>query len=74
MNDQDPEYYTTAGLMEAARVKRTTFHNHCKSNVGQIMKAKEKVPGLGLRWAATRCRKYLALCRARTARMEGRGA
>ena len=67
-----PAYYTTAGLAEAAMVSRSQFYSHVKEDVGHVTKAKEKVPGLGVRWVASKCRKYIDLCQARTART-GRG-
>lgn len=69
-----PAYYTTSGLMEAAGVGPTEFYKHVVCDVGQITKAKEKIPGLGLRWVGSKCRKYIDLCQARTARLERRSA
>jgi ribosomal protein S14 len=64
-----PEYYSTPGLLKAAGVSRTTFRRHCEQNVGGILKARMKVEGLGIRWHGATARKYLNLCRARTARL-----
>jgi hypothetical protein len=69
VSDNLPEFFSTAGLLEAAGVSRTTFHKHCKANVGGIMKARMRVEGLGIRWHGVTARKYLNLCRARTARL-----
>ena len=69
MSDQ-PSYFTTAGLCLTARVSRATFYAHVKADVGQITKAKERLTGLGIRWHAGKCRKYLDLVTARTGRKE----
>ena len=68
---ESPDYFTTTGLIAAAGVTPSTFYRHVRADVGQITKARERINGFGVRWVASRCRKYLALCRART---EGRAA
>lgn len=58
------EYYTAEALAKAAGVTRSQFTRHQARNVGQIGDARERVPGLGLRYVGKKCRKYLALVRA----------
>jgi len=59
-----PLYYSRAQLAEAAGVGMRTLEKHNVLNVGNIQAAREKIPGLGLVYAASKCRKYLALCAA----------
>lgn len=61
---ESPEYFTAATLASAAGVSRSQLTRHQQRNVGQIMDAREMVPGLGLRYRASKCRKYLALVKA----------
>ena len=70
MSADQPSYFTTKGLAAAAGVSRATFYGHVQHDVGQVTKAKERVPGIGIRWHAGKCRKYLDLVTARTGRKE----
>ncbi len=65
---EEPEYYTSVTLAAAAGVDiRTLFyHLHESRNVGGILAAREKHAGLGVRYLAKKCRKYIALCRAKS--------
>ncbi len=60
MND-GPDYYSRQQLADRAGVSYRTFTNHETLNVGNIHAAREKVPGIGVVFKATGCRKYLAL-------------
>ena len=71
----NPKYYTPKSLAAAAGVSPRTFRSHLASDTGQLSKAREMVPGLGLRYLGSKCEKYIALCHAdprRKARAEGR--
>lgn len=60
----EPEYYTADSLALAAGVSRRVFFKHLRCDVGQLAKAREVHPGLGIRYHAPGCRKYLSLVRA----------
>ena len=66
------DYFTAQSLADAAGVSLRTFFGHLQNDVGQVSKAREKVPGLGIRYNAKACRKYIALVTA--GRNEGRVA
>ncbi len=60
-----PAYYTAATLAGAAGVSLRTLASHLAADVGQVTKARERVPGLrGYRYEARKCAKYLGLVRA----------
>ena len=59
-----PEYYTLDGLAAAAGKSKRQVHVHLKKDVGGLSKAKQRVPGLGVRFVASKCRKYINLCKA----------
>lgn len=60
----EPEYYTIDGLSQAAGKKKRQVYDHIRKDVGGLKKAREKVPGLGVRFVASKCKKYLSLCNA----------
>jgi hypothetical protein len=64
-----PDYYTASSLAAAAGVGLRAFQKHLAADVGQVSKAREVVPGLGVRYEAGKCRKYLRLCLACPRRM-----
>ena len=59
-----PEYYTIDGLAAAAGKSKRQVHVHVKKDVGGLSKAKQRVPGLGVRFVASKCWKYISLCNA----------
>lgn len=60
----EPEFFTLESLARAAGISITQLYRHLRYDVGQITKARERVPGLGIRFTAAKCRKYLSLVRA----------
>ena len=59
-----PEYYTIEGLAAAAGKSKRQVHVHINKDVGGLSAARLRVPGLGVRFVASKCRKYISLCKA----------
>lgn len=59
-----PAYYTKATLAAAAGVSLSTFDRHERENVGRLRDVREDIKGLGIRYQASKVKRYLDLCAA----------
>lgn len=55
------DFYIAETLAAAAGVSKKTFERHLAKNVGSLQSARFTEPGLGVRYDAKKCRRYLAL-------------
>ena len=56
-----PAYFTQATLAAHAQISLASLSRYLKNNVGDIKKAEEKIPGLGVRYEGKKCRKFIDL-------------
>ncbi len=64
--NEDQDYYAMDTLVEAPGITPLMFFKHERHDVGQISKAREVISGVGIRYKAKDCRKYISSPRARS--------
>lgn len=60
----EPTHYNRQQLAERAGISIRTLADHEAKDVGKMLSAREKVPGVGLVYKASGVRRYLGLCAA----------
>ncbi len=61
MTSDGPLYYNRTQLAEAAGVTYRRIGQHVLANTGNLAAAREKMPGVGVVFKASKCAKFLGL-------------